>query len=89
VIPILIVGIIVGKKFKRAPPVESTIDKRVEALQKKYTDKYDQKLSVYLVEHILEKLDEMHSSKIISDSKYSKIKETQEFVRENLGKNLK
>jgi len=90
VIPILIVGVIAGKKFKRAPPaVDKTIDKTVEALQKKYTDKYDQKLSVYLVEKILEKLDEMHSSKIISDTKYLKIHETQEFVRENLGKNLK
>jgi len=90
VIPILIVGVIAGKKFKRAPPVvESTIDKTVEALQKKYTDKYDQKLSFYLVEQILEKLDEMRSSKIISEKKYLKIHETQEFVRENLGKNLK
>ncbi len=89
VIPILIVGVVVGKKFKRAPPVDKTIDKTVEALQKKYTDKYDQKLSFYLVEQILEKLDEMRSSKIISEKKYLKIHETQEFVRENLGKNLK
>jgi len=89
VIPILIVGIIVGKKFKRAPPAVENIDKRVEALQKKYTDKYDQKLSVYLVDQILEKLDEMYSSKIISEKKYSKIHETQKFVKANLGKNLK
>jgi len=90
VVPILVIGVIVGKKFKRAPPaVDKTIDKTVEALQKKYTDKYDQKLSVYLVEQILEKLDEMRSLKIISETKYLKIKETQEFVRENLGKNLK
>jgi len=89
VIPILIVGVVVGKKFKRAPPAVENIDKTVEALQKKYTDKYDQKLSVYLVEQILEKLDDMRSLKIISEKKYLKIKETQEFVRENLGKNLK
>jgi len=90
VIPILVIGVIVGKKLKRATPIiiEKTIEKTVEA-EKKYEDKYDEKLSVYLVEQILEKLDEMHSSKIISDTKYSKIIETQEFVRENLGKNLK
>ena len=90
VIPILVIGVIAGKKLKRPTPViiEKTIEKTVEA-EKKYEDKYDEKLSVYLAEQILEKLDEMHSSKIISDTKYSKIKETQEFVRENLGKNLK
>ncbi len=90
VIPILVIGVIVGKKLKRAPPViiEKTIEKTVEA-EKKYEDKYDEKLSVYLADQILEKLDEMHSLKIISETKYSKIKETQEFVRENLGKNLK
>ena len=90
VIPILVIGVVVGKKLKRPTPViiEKTIEKTVEA-EKKYEDKYDEKLSVYLVEQILEKLNEMHSSKIISDTKYSKIKETQEFVRENLGKNLK
>jgi len=87
VIPILVIGIVAGKKFKRASPV--IIEKTMETAEKKYTDKYDEKLSVYLAEKILEKLNEMHSSKIISDTKYSKIKETQEFVRENLGKNLK
>jgi len=60
----------------------------VEA-EKKYEDKYDEKLSIYLVEQILKKLEEMHSLKILSKTKYSKIKETQEFVKENLGKNLK
>jgi len=91
VIPILIVGVIAGKKFKRAPPViiEKTIEKTVEAPQKKYTDKYDEKLSVYLAEQILEKLDEMYSLKIISETKYSKLAETQKFIKENLGKNLK
>jgi len=86
----LIVGVIVGKKFKRASPViiQKTIEKTVEA-KKKYEDKYDEKLSKYLAEQILEKLDEMHSLKIISDTKYSKLTETQEFVRENIGKNLK
>jgi len=90
VIPILVIGVIVGKKLKRATPViiEKTIEKTVEP-EKKYEDKYDEKLSIYLVEQILEKLDEMHSLKIISETKYSKIKETQQFVKENLGKNLK
>jgi len=79
-----------AKKLKRATPViiEKTIEKTVEP-EKKYEDKYDEKLSIYLVEQILEKLDEMHSLKIISETKYSKIKETQQFVKENLGKNLK
>jgi len=91
IIPILIVGVIVGKKFKRAPPViiEKTIKKTIEAPQKKYTDKYDEKLSVYLAEQILKKLDELYSLKIISETKYSKLTETQKFVKENLGKNLK
>jgi len=90
VIPILVIGVIVGKKLKRATPViiEKTIEKTVEA-EKKYEDKYDEKLSIYLVEQILQKLHEMHSLKILSKTKYSKIKETQEFVKANLGKNLK
>jgi len=90
VIPILVIGVIAGKKLKRATPIiiEKTIEKTVEA-EKKYEDKYDEKLSLYLVEQILKKLDEMHSLKIISNLKYSKIKETQQFVKENLGKNLK
>jgi len=91
VIPILIVGVIAAKKFKRVTPViiEKTIEKTVEAPKKKYEDMYDEKLSIYLAEQILEKLTEMHSSKIISESKYSKLAETQKFVMQNLGKNLK
>jgi len=91
VIPILIVGVIAAKKFKRATPViiEKTIEKTVEAPKKKYEDNYDQKLSIYLAGQILEKLHEMHSSKIISETKYSKLAETQQFVKANLGKNLK
>jgi len=90
VIPILVVGVIAGKKFKRASPViiEKTIENTVEA-EKKYEDKYDEKLSIYLTEQILKKLNEMYSLKIISDTKYSKITETQKFVKANLGKNLK
>ncbi len=83
VIPILVIGFVAVKKFKKTPPVvvekiiEKTIEKTVEAPKKKYTDGYDEKLSVYLSEQIKSKLDEMHSSNIISDSKYSKIKEIQ------------
>ena len=78
VIPILVIGFVAVKKFKRAPSViiEKTIEKIVEAPKKKYTDGYDEKLSVYLSEQIQAKLAEMLRSKIISDSKYSKIKET-------------
>ena len=49
------------------------------APEKKYTDQYDKKLSVYLSKQIKSKLDEMHKSQIISDSKYSKIQGTYEF----------
>ena len=59
------------------------------APKKKYTDKYEEKLSVYLIEQIKSKLDEMHSSDLISDSKYSKMKETQKFIQKNIGQNLK
>jgi len=86
VIPILIIGVIGFRKFKnRVPvvveekPVERIVEKvveRVEAPEKKYEDGYDQKLSDYLSEQIKLKLDEMNSSGIISDLKYSKIQET-------------
>ena len=86
VIPILIIGVVGFRKFKnRTPevieekPVERIVEKvmeRVEAPEKKYEDGYDKKLSEYLAEQIQSKLDEMKSSKIISETKYSKIKET-------------
>ena len=78
------VGIPISKKLKRKTPaiekpveriVEKVIEKVVEP-EKKYEDGYDQKLSEYLSEQIKLKLDEMHSSQLISDSKYSKIKES-------------
>ena len=87
VIPILTVGIIGIKKFKNRIPVvveekpaekivEKVIEKVVETPEKKYDDGYDEKLSDYLLDQIKSKLDEMHSSKIISDSKHSKIMDT-------------
>ncbi len=85
VVPILIAGFVAAKKIKRRPPVieekpvekvvERIIEKSVEAPKKQYSDKYDEKISVYLSEQIKSKIEEMHSSGIISDSKYSKIKE--------------
>ena len=93
VIPILVIGFVAAKKFKRSPIVEEKpvekiveriIEKIVETPQKKYEDGYDLKLSVYLSVQTLAKLDEMHSSKIISESKYSKIVETQKFIQQNL-----
>jgi len=85
IIPILIVGFIGFRKFKsRVPPVveekpvERIVEKVIEKVdepEKKYEDGYDQKLSEYLSEQIKSKLDEMNSSKIISDSKYSTVKE--------------
>jgi hypothetical protein len=83
VIPVIAVGFIIGKKFKRVSPVvvekpaekivEKIIERVVDTPEKKYEDGYDTKLSAYLSEQIKLKLDEMHSTKIISDSKYSKI----------------
>jgi hypothetical protein len=85
VIPILIIGVIGYRKFKnRVPvvveekPVERIVEKiieRVEAPEKKYEDGYDKVLSEYLSEQIKSKIEEMHSSKIISEAKYSKIKQ--------------
>ena len=85
VIPILIIGVVGFRKFKsRVPavekkPVERIVEKiieRVEEPEKKYEDGYDKILSDYLSEQIKSKLDEMHLSGIISDLKYSKIKDT-------------
>ncbi|NJK78290.1 MAG: hypothetical protein HC944_06265 [Nanoarchaeota archaeon] len=83
VVPLLIGGFIVAKKFKRTPPVpvekpvekivERIIERAVEKPEPVYSDKYDEELARYLSEQIKLKLTEMHSSKIISDSKYSKI----------------
>jgi hypothetical protein len=77
IVPILAVGIVVAKKFKRHAPVivEKTVEKTVENSEPIYSDKYDEDLSIYLSEQITAKLDGMHSSKIISDFKYLKIKE--------------
>jgi len=57
VIPILVIGVIVGKKFKRSAPViiEKTIENIVEAPKKKYSKNYDKELSIYLANQILEK----------------------------------
>jgi|SaaInlV_200m_DNA_6_1039755.scaffolds.fasta_scaffold19517_2 hypothetical protein len=82
VIPILIIGVAGFRKFKNKTPVveekpvERIVEKvieRVETPEKKYDDGYDEKLLIYLREQISSKLDEMKSSEIISDSKYSKI----------------
>jgi hypothetical protein len=85
IIPILILGFVGFRKFKnRVPevveekPVERIVEKvieRVEEPEKKYEDGYDQKLSDYLTEQTKSKLEEMHYSGIVSDTKYSEIKE--------------
>jgi hypothetical protein len=84
VVPLLIGGFVVAKKFKRSPPipvekpvekiVERIIERAVEKPEPVYSDKYDEELSSYLSEQINAKLDEMHASKIISDSKYESLK---------------
>jgi len=90
IIPILIIGVVGYRKFKNRVPIveekpvekvieriiEKSVEKAPEKPEKKYKDGYDKKLSEFLLEQIQSKLDEMKSSKILSDSKYSKIKET-------------
>ena len=74
IIPILIGGFVVGKKFKRRQSV--IVEKTVQDEYKKhYDDEYDEKLNAYLEKQIESKIEEMHKSKIISDTKFSKIKE--------------
>ncbi len=79
VIPILVVGVVVAKKIKRTTV---SIPQTIAAInvektpETQYVEKYDQEISAYLSEQTMEKLDWMHDSKLISDSKYSKIKET-------------
>jgi len=81
VAPILIGSFVVAKKFKRTPPVivektiEKIIEKPIETPEPVYSDKYDEELSLYLSEQIKIKLDAMYASKIISDLRYSKIRE--------------
>jgi hypothetical protein len=100
VIPILIIGVIIGKKIKNRPTavvekpvekvieriIEKSVEKTPEKPEKKYEDKYDEKLDVFLYEQSMVKLDEMHSSKLVSEEKYSKIKEALEFVSRNVSK---
>ncbi len=82
VVPLLVGGVVVAKKFKRSSPtvekpvekiVERIIERAIETPEPVYSDKYDEELSSYLSEQIKAKLDEMHLSKIISNSKYLKI----------------
>lgn len=78
IIPILVVGFIVVKKFKRTTVAipQTTTSVNVEKIpETHYIEKYDQEISIYLSEQTLEKLNSMHDSKLISDGKYSKIKE--------------
>ena len=100
VIPILIIGVIMGKKIKNRPTavvekpvekvieriIEKSVEKAPEKPEKKYEDKYDEKLDVFMYEQSIAKLDKMHSSKLVSEEKYSKIKEALEFVSRNISK---
>jgi len=78
VIPIIVIGFIVAKKFKRSSvSLPQTIQYvNVEKTpETQYVEKYDQEISAYLSEQTMEKLDLLHNTKLISDGKYSKIKE--------------
>ena len=85
VVPIIIIGVVVGKKFKRHAPViiEKTVEKIAENTEPTYSDKYDEELLAYLSEQSLEKLNSMHDSKLLSETKYLKIKEMVDFVQKS------
>ncbi len=83
VVIIFVIIVIIGKKFKKQPKkIESieqpfVINTKVESAPKKqYTENYDKEISEYFSQGVLEKLESIHESKLISDSKYSKIKES-------------
>jgi len=91
IIPILVVGVIIGKKIKNsklrlgsgpsAENIAQAVEKAVEtklvekSLGSKYIENYDGEITEYLSAQISEKLASLHNSKIISDSKYEKVKE--------------
>ena len=91
IIPILIVGAFVGKKIKNSKfrlrsrtsieDITQAVEKAVETKlvekspESKYVENYDKEITEYLSAHISEKLESLHNSKIISDSKYEKVKE--------------
>ena len=91
IIPIVIVGVFVGKKVKNSKfrfgggasveDIAQTVEKVMETKlvetspESKYVENYDEQISEYYSAQVLEKLESLHDSKIISDSKYEKLKE--------------
>jgi hypothetical protein len=91
IIPILIIGVIVGKKIKNSKfqfrsgasvdDITQAVEKVVETKlvekspESKHIENYDKEITEYLSVQIKEKLESLHNSKIISDSKYEKVKE--------------
>jgi len=90
IIPILIVGVFVGKKIKNSKfrfgganveTIAQTIEKVMETKlvenspESKYIENYDTQITDYLSTQISEKLKSLHDSKLISDLKYEKLKE--------------
>jgi hypothetical protein len=91
IIPVLIVGVFFGKKIKNSKfrlgsrtsveDITQAVEKAVETKlvetspESKYIENYDEKITEYLSAQISEKLESLHNSKIISDSKYEKVKE--------------
>ena len=81
VVPILILIVIITKKFKKTKRSEiveqtRTVNSTIESTETKYKKNYDEEISKYLSQGVLEKIESMHESNLISDSKYSKIKES-------------
>lgn len=93
IIPLLIVGLFVGKKIKNskfkfgagasvediAQTVENVMNTKLveKSPESKYVENYDEQISEYYSTQVLEKLESLHDSKIISDLKYEKLKENQ------------
>ena len=91
IIPILVIGVIVGKKIKNSKfkfqsgasvdDITQAVEKVVETKlvekspESKHIENYDKEITEYLSVQIKEKLESLHNSKIISDSKYEKVKE--------------
>jgi hypothetical protein len=91
IIPILIIGVFIGKKIKNSKfrfrsgasveDITQAVEKVVETKlvekspESKHIKNYDKEITEYLSAQINEKLESLHNLKIISDSKYEKVKE--------------
>ena len=91
ILPILVIGVVIGKKIKNskfrlrsgasAEDIAQAVGKVVETKlvekspEANYIENYDEEITAYLSEQISEKLESLHDSELLSDSKYEKVKE--------------